>query len=299
MHYLITGGTGLIGRALCQQLLATGHEITVLSRNKQKVIEKCGFEATAIKSLDEIHPEKKIDVVINLAGEPIADKRWSRQQKTILEKSRIDLTEELVHWIQKRQYKPDSLISGSAVGWYGDQGDKPLTETSEYQHDYAHELCDRWESAALTASDEVRVCIIRTGLVLSSRGGVLQRMLLPFKLGGGCTLGSGQQFMPWIHITDIVNLIIFISQTPSAKGIFNATAPRPVINKEFTQALASHLHRPALLKAPAWILRFILGEMSQLLLGGQRAYPEKAQATGFQFQYTELNQALNNLLNQS
>ena len=299
MHYLITGGTGLIGRSLCQTLLTAGHDITVLSRNKTKVYKQCGRNVKAIQSLDEISGDQKIDIVINLAGEPIADKKWSKQQKNILEQSRIGLTAALVNWIKTRQAKPHALISGSAVGWYGDQKQQPLTELSDYQHDYAHELCEKWEKAALEAADEVRVCIIRTGLVLSTEGGVLQRMLLPFKLGGGCTLGKGDQYMPWIHISDIVNLIIYLSQTPSAKGVFNGTAPHPVTNATFTTTLAKHLHRPAIFKAPEWLLKCVLGEMSQLLLGGQRAYPEKATAIGYQFQYTDLDDAFNNLLNKS
>lgn len=299
MHYLITGGTGLIGSSLCQHLLTAGHDVTVLSRNRQKVINLFSDKVAAVESLDEIDQQHAIDIVINLAGEPIANKRWSDKQKAVLEKSRIDLTEHLVNWIKRRQHKPHTLISGSAVGWYGDQGAQPLTEDSGYQNDYAHELCEKWEQAALAATNDTRVCIIRTGLVLSTEGGVLQRMLLPFKFGLGCTLGNGHQFMPWIHISDIVQLIIYISQNPSAKGIFNATAPHPVSNKTFTKSLAKHLQRPAFLKAPESILKFALGEMSQLLLGGQRAYPEKAKEIGYQFQYTELDNAFNNLLNKS
>lgn len=299
MHYLLTGGTGLIGRSLCQTLLATGHTITVLSRDKQKVYRQCGSNVTAIETFDEISHDQKIDVVINLAGEPIADKKWSDKQKRILEKSRIDLTKSLVSWIKTRQSKPHTLISGSAVGWYGNQRDQRLTESSDYNSDYAHELCDKWEKAAFEIADEVRVCIIRTGLVLSTKGGVLHRMLLPFKLGGGCTLGRGDQYMPWIHLSDIVTLIIYLSKTPSARGIFNGTAPQPVTNATFTKTLAKHLHRPAMFKAPEWLLKCALGEMSELLLGGQRAYPEKATAIGYQFQYTELDDALNNLLNNS
>lgn len=297
MHYLVTGGTGLIGSSLCQHLISAGHNVTVLSRDKNKVTRLFNDRIKGVESLSEIDQKQTIDIVINLAGEPIADKKWSNQQKTILEKSRIDLTNNLVSWMLKRQHTPQTLISGSAVGWYGDQGAQPLTENSSYQYDYAHELCEKWEQAALDASDAIRVCIVRTGLVLSTEGGVLQRMLLPFKLGFGCTLGNGHQFMPWIHITDMVQLIIYLSQTPSAKGVFNATAPHPVTNKTFTQSLAKHLHRPAFLKAPASILKCALGEMSQLLLGGQRAYPEKAKEIAYQFQYTELDDALNNLLN--
>lgn len=297
MHYLITGGTGLIGSSLCQHLLTSGNDVTVLSRDRQKVYNLFSDKVKAVESLDGIDQKHAVDIVINLAGEPIANKKWSEKQKTILEKSRIDLTRNLVNWIKSLQQKPHTLISGSAVGWYGDQGAQPLTEDSGYKSDYAHELCEKWEQAALAAPDDIRVCIIRTGLVLSMDGGVLQRLLLPFKLGFGCTLGDGHQFMPWIHITDIVQLIIYISLNPSATGVFNATAPHPVTNKTFTHTLAKQLHRPTFLKAPESILKFALGEMSQLLLGGQKAYPEKAKEIGYQFQYTELDSAFYNLLN--
>lgn len=297
MNYLITGGTGLIGTRLCQKLQAAGHTVIVLSRSRDKVHRRCGLSAVAITSLNEIGHNEQVDVIINLAGAPIADARWSKHRKQILEQSRIGITEQLVDWIAKRDKKPLALISGSAVGWYGDQQDSLINEQSSFNDEYAHRLCERWEQAALKARDfGVRVCIVRTGLVLAADGGFLQRLLLPFKLGLGGPVSDGQQYMPWIHLEDIANLFIFLSKQPQAEGAFNGTAPMPVTNAEFSRSLAQKLHRPAVMMVPACVLKLALGEMSQLLLGGQRAQPEKARAAGFQFEYTDLKSALDNVL---
>jgi uncharacterized protein len=296
-HYLITGGTGLIGSALCKHLIAQDHEVTVLSRTPEKVTSKCGHRVKGVQDLTEISADTQIDIVINLAGAPIADRRWTKKRKAVLEMSRIELTHNLVGWLIHRQKKPECLISGSAVGWYGDGGNSILTEQSSYHDEYTHQLCDTWEKEALRAEQSgIRVCLVRTGLVLASKGGFLQKMLLPFKLGLGGRLGDGQQFMSWIHISDMVNFLEFMTTNVQLKGVFNACSPSPITNKIFTQKLAQQLHRPAFLPLPSWILKIILGEMSCLLLKGQRALPKKAQTTGFQFHYTDLNLALANIL---
>lgn len=296
MNYLITGGTGLIGSKICQKLQAAGHTIIVLSRSKDKVQRRCGLSAIAVTSLDEIGHNEQVDVVINLAGAPIADARWTQKRKQELKDSRIKLTEELVEWIGKRQHKPAALISGSAIGWYGDQGDTALTEQSGFKDEFAHALCDEWEQAALKAQHfGVRVCLVRTGLVVAPRAGFLQRMLLPFKLGLGGPISDGQQYMSWVHLEDISNLFIFLSKQQQ-QGVFNGTAPQPVTNAEFSRMLAQNLHRPAFMVVPGCMLKLAFGEMSQLLLGGQRVLPEKARAAGFEFQYTDLNSALGDVL---
>lgn len=296
-HILIMGGTGLIGSALCKQLITQGYQVTVLSRKPQTVAQKCGQQVKGIKSLSELNDDVVIDAVINLAGEPIADKRWSNNRKTELETSRIDLTHDLVAWMAKRQHKPECLISGSAVGWYGDGGSEVLTEQSKYHDEYTHQLCDAWEKQALQAEQtDIRVCIVRTGLVLTAKGGFMQKMLLPFKLGLGGKLGSGDQFMPWIHLADMRNLIIFLLEDSRAHGVFNACSPKPVTNKKFTAALAKQLHRVAFIPVPAWLLKCLLGEMSGLLLTGQNAIPKKAQALGFRFVYTDVTLALADIL---
>ncbi len=296
-HVLITGGTGLIGSALCKKLLDKNHQVTVLSRNPQMVAQKCGQQVKGIKALSELSDDDVINAVINLAGEPIADKRWSKNRKSVLEASRIDLTHDLVKWIAKRQFKPECLISGSAVGWYGDGGSAPLTEQSSYHDEYTHQLCDAWEKQALTAKKAgLRVCVARTGLVLADKGSFLQKMLLPFKLGLGGKLGNGDQFMPWIHLTDMTNLLIFLLENNRADGVFNACSPQAVTNKVFTTALSKQLKRFAFIPVPAILLQGLLGEMSRLLLTGQNALPEKAQAMGFRFVYTDVTLALTDIL---
>lgn len=297
MNYLLTGGTGLIGAEICQKLQAAGHTVIILSRQREKVHRRCGLSAIAITDLSEIGSHEHVDVVINLAGAPIADARWSDKRKQILEQSRIDTTERLVEWMSKRDKKPAALISGSAVGWYGDQGDTPLSEHSGFHDEYGHQLCQRWEQAAFKAKEAgIRVCVVRTGLVLAKQGGMLQRLLLPFKMGLGGPISDGKQYMPWVHLEDIANLFIFLSKKSSLQGIFNGTAPTPVSNAEFTHVLASTLNRPAFMRVPACVLKVGLGELSELLLGGQRALPENARAAGFEFHYTELQSALNDIL---
>jgi len=296
-NILITGGTGLIGSALCDLLVSQNHHVTVLSRHPKMVKDRCGQQVKGIQSLADIDAEIKIDWVVNLAGEPIADKPWTKKRKAALEKSRIDLTIHLVDWIAQRKHAPECLISGSAVGWYGDGGNTVLTEQSDFVDEYTHQLCEGWEQQALRASRfGVRVCTVRTGLVLAANGGFLHKMLLPFKLGLGGRLGSGQQYMPWVHIKDMVNLLAFLANNNQAEGPFNANSPNPVSNKLFTKTLADVLHRYAFIPVPAWLLKALLGEMSGLLLTGQRTIPEKAQAMGFHFFYTDLKLALTDVL---
>lgn len=296
-HYLITGGTGLIGSAMCKHLISNQHNVTVLSRQPENVAKLCGNSVKAISSLEEIDKHTNIEGVINLAGAPIADRPWSKKRKKVLEQSRIGLTSKLVNWITQRELKPDCLISGSAIGWYGDCGDEILTENSDYHDEYTHQLCSAWENQALQVQNlGVRICIVRTGLVLAANGGFLKKMILPFKMGLGGKLSHGQQYMSWIHLNDLIRLLQFLLDKKNESGIFNACSPSPVTNKEFSQTLAKQLHRPAFLPAPAWLIKLILGEMSQLLLTGQRVLPQKARALGFQFDYTELNTALADIL---
>ena len=298
-HILLTGGTGLIGRSIIAQLLNTNHTITVLTRHPDQIYRHWAKQVKAVTNLEQIASDQTIDGVINLAGAPIADARWTKQRKQLLEDSRIRLTRQLVDWIRSRPSLPTCFISGSAVGWYGDHGDQVLTEVSGFHDEYAHQLCDAWEQAAISAQDlGIRVCIVRTGLVIAPDGGFLQRLLFPFKLGLGGRLGSGRQYMPWVHIDDIADLFIFLYSAQSANGIFNGCAPSPVTNREFTAILAKQLHRPAYLPVPALSLKLMLGEMSQLLLGSQRAIPEKVLKLGFKFKYTELPSALITTLNQ-
>ncbi|AZC20680.1 MULTISPECIES: TIGR01777 family oxidoreductase [Pseudomonas] len=296
MHILLTGGTGLIGRALCRHWLAQGHQLSVWSRQPDKVAALCGPQVRAVKSLQELD-QAPLDAVINLAGAPIADRPWTHKRKALLWASRITLTETLLTWIESREHKPRVLVSGSAVGWYGDGGERELAEDSPpVSEDFASQLCIAWEETAQRAEAMgVRVVLVRTGLVLSADGGFLSRLLLPFKLGLGGPIGNGRQWMPWIHIDDQIALIDFLVHQDAARGPYNACAPQPVRNREFATALGRVLRRPALLPLPAFVLRLALGELSLLLLGGQRAVPARLLEAGFTFQFTDLPAALDDV----
>lgn len=293
MQILITGGTGFLGCALTKLLVTQGHQVSVLSRQPEKVAKICGPTVHALASLQQLTPDSQYQAMINLAGAPIFAARWSDKRKHIIRSSRIDLTHQLVAKISQMTTKPEVLISGSAIGYYGDQGDTPLTETSTPHPDFSQQLCRDWELAAQAAEQYgVRVCLIRTGLVLAPDGGILQRMLLPFRLGLGGRLGNGQQWMSWIHRQDWLSIVSAMLDNSTMQGPYNATAPNPVSNQAFTSALAQSLHRPALLPTPAWLLKMALGEMAELVLGSQRVLPERLLAQGFNFEFKQLEDAL-------
>jgi uncharacterized protein (TIGR01777 family) len=297
VRILITGGTGLIGRRLCKVLLAEGHELTVLSRNPDSVPEKCGARVHAMAGLEKWQPNQTFEAVINLAGEPIVDVRWTAERKQALWDSRVTLTEELVRRISAARQKPRVLLSGSAVGYYGNGGDADLDESAGAGDDFAAQLCLAWELAARGAeSSGVRVCLLRTGLVLSRQGGLLGRMLLPFKLGLGACLGNGKQWMSWVHIDDYAVMLLGLLNNAQASGPYNMTAPQPVTNAEFTATLAKVLHRPAPFFVPAMLLRLGMGERARLLLEGQNVLPKKMDKTGFRFAFKILADALHDLL---
>ena len=296
MHILLTGGTGLIGRELCRHWLAQGHRLSVWSRQPERVQALCGAGVRGIEHLVELSHEP-VDVVVNLAGAPIAGGRWTRKRKAQLWSSRVTLTETLLVWLESLEHKPSVLISGSAVGWYGDGGERELTEESPpVNDDFASHLCIAWEETAQRAQAlGIRVVLVRTGLVLAAEGGFLSRLLLPFKMGLGGPVGNGRQWMSWIHIKDQIALIDFLVHENAASGPYNACAPHPVRNAEFAKTLGSVLHRPAFMPAPAFVLQVGLGEMATLLLGGQRAIPARLLAAGFTFQFTDLRAALDDL----
>jgi uncharacterized protein (TIGR01777 family) len=297
MKVLITGGTGFIGHALAQHLTRQGHAVAVLSRNPDKVAAICGPGVNALGNIEQLKAEDAYQVIINLAGEPIFDARWTEARKKLLRDSRINLTEQLVDAIGRMDIKPDLLISGSAVGYYGDQGDTVLTEQSVPHPDFSHQLCVDWEQAARKAEQfGIRVCLIRTGLVIAEDGGLLKRMLLPFRLGLGGRLGSGRQWMSWIHREDWIAIVQAMINNASMQGAYNATSPNPVTNREFTQTLAYCLNRPALLPVPDWLLKTVLGEISELVLGSQRVMPERLLAQDFEFQYPDLVSAVKHAL---
>lgn len=292
MNILITGGTGLIGSALTQ-LWQAEHTIWILSRAKRQIDSENLKYITSLQQLDF----NKLDAIVNLAGEPIANKRWTERQKTRICESRWQLTEELSQLIRLADTPPHTFISGSAIGFYGRQGDQEISE--DYQAffpEFSHDICARWENLAMQASSPTtRVCLLRTGIVLAEKGGALKKMLPPFKLGLGGVIGSGEQYMSWIHLEDMVALIDFILRQQELHGPINAVAPKAVTNKVFTEQLAKRLNRPALLPMPAVMAKLLFGEMSEILLYGQRVVPKKLQDAGFQFRYPQLGSALASL----
>ncbi|WP_148862974.1 TIGR01777 family oxidoreductase [Marinobacter fonticola] len=292
-HILVTGGTGFIGQRLCPELLTKGYRLTVLSRQSEADVKaRCG-RVEAVNQLSEISRLPRLNAVINLAGEGIAESRWTEKRKQELRDSRIALTRQLMEQLQSREQQPEVIVSGSAVGYYGSHGGEPLNEDGPVKDEFTHHLCADWESEALRARDwGARVALSRTGIVLGPDGGALGKMLLPFKLGLGGRLGDGQQYMPWIHREDVVKALIWMLESPEASGAYNVVSPHPVRNVDFTRTLGRVLGRPTIIPLPAFALKAGLGEMSTLLLDGQRAMPEKLYQAGFDFKYPELEDAL-------
>jgi uncharacterized protein (TIGR01777 family) len=293
LHVFITGGTGFVGRALCRVLDAAGCRVTVLSRQDATTVSRlCGGSVRGIASLQELHHIGAIDAVVNLAGESIAEGRWTSRRKDVLRNSRIELTRQLSDTLSRLTHKPSVLISGSAIGFYGDCDQQEVDETSPPGDDFAAHLCRDWEAVAREAEDMgIRVCTLRIGLVLDPSGGALQKMLPAFRFGLGGMIGRGQQWMSWIDRADLCRLILFLIQTPTARGPFNATAPYPASNRTFTHALGEALRRPTLFTVPSLALKLAMGEASSLLTTGQKVMPRKAMAAGFQYRHDSLESA--------
>ena len=297
MKALVTGATGLIG----QQLIAHLDEPVVVGRSLDRIRKLLGdVQAYAWPSpTTELHPLEAfedVDVIFHLAGESIANGRWTRDKKIRIEKSRIEGTRNLIHAVRCVAKNPCSLVSASAIGIYGSQGNNLLTESSAPKHGFLSDLCQKWETEAHIASQYgVRVVTPRIGIVLDNCGGALRRMLLPFKLGLGGRLGNGLQWMSWIHIKDLVDLLLHMA-TSDFEGPVNAVSPQPVTNREFTQCLAKTLGRPAILPTPKFALQNLFGEFSSVLLNSQRVSSALAENYGFRFQFDHLDSALNDLL---
>ncbi|MGI1945174.1 TIGR01777 family oxidoreductase [Shewanella glacialipiscicola] len=291
MNILITGASGFIGRQLVERL-APHHQLTLVTRSVSQTQKVLGHQHHYLTSLDELSHLNHIDAIVNLAGEPIVAKRWSKAQKQRICDSRWDITAKLTQLIKQSANPPKVMVSGSAVGYYGRHDDQLLDETSAAHAEFSHDICQKWEKAAQEASSEqTRVCIIRTGIVLG-KGGALDKMLPPFKLGLGGPIGHGRQGMSWIHVSDLVSLIQFLLTQEHCQGVFNATAPHPVSNAVFAKALGKALNRPALITTPPLALQLAMGEMSQLLTEGQFVIPKHALEAGFKFQFNELEPAL-------
>lgn len=296
MRVLITGGSGFIGQALCQSLTEHGHSVGVVSRRPSKAI-KVLPTAVDVRETVAAFTDFSPEAIINLAGAPIASGRWTASKKRQLLASRVGTTEQLVALAAALETKPQVLISASAVGYYGNCHGEVVTEATGPGDGFSHELCRRWEEAAKPAEEYVdRLCIVRIGLVLDQPGGLLDRMIMPFKLGLGGRFGSGQQYMPWIHRQDMVRIFDFLLKNNDLSGIFNASAPNPVTNETFAASLAQALHRPTLLPVPSAVLKMAFGEMSELMLEGANMKPERLLQAGFEFSYSELDEALEEIV---
>ncbi len=293
MNYLITGATGFIGRALVDELLARGQSVNYLGRKRSTTLDaRAAFHIWNPNEPLSLNSVPRLDAVINLAGEPVAQ-RWTKEVKRRIYESRVEGTRRLVDALADLRYKPAVLVSASAVGYYGDRGEEILTESSLPGGNFLAEVCVDWEREALRAQEHgIRVVLPRIATVLGRGGGALPKMATPFRLGIGGRFGSGKQWMCWIHLRDLVQLLIFAAENANASGPLNAASPEPVRNREFTSVLARALHRPAIFPAPEFALRLVLGEMSEFLFASERVIPEATQKAGFRFEYSSLDQAL-------
>ncbi len=297
MKLLITGASGFIGSALIRQLLDKDNQIIGLSRKPEQLkklflgVDSQKFRA--IGQLSEIGDDEAIDAIVNLAGEPILDRRWSKARKQVLYNSRLETTAAVIELIERLNHKPSVLVSGSAIGFYGSwPGDRVLSEHSEGRPGFTHKLCSDWENKALDAERlGVRVCLLRTGVVIG-HGGALKRMLTPFRFGLGGPVGSGQQWFSWVQLEDMVAIILFLIDHQVLSGAFNATAPEPVTNAVFSKTLGRVLGRPALIRMPALVLQLLLGEGAELLCEGQRVVPSRLLEAGFEFKAPSIEAAI-------
>jgi uncharacterized protein (TIGR01777 family) len=307
MRIVVAGGTGFIGRPFCETLASGGHEVVVLSRGAAAVVPRdvwpgragvrrafwTGTEDTTTWA----HLIDGADAIVNLAGESIASGRWTAARKRRLESSRLEPTRALGMAIQQATSPPQALLSASAIGYYGSRGDQRLTESSVPGDDFLARLCVSWEQdARRAAGSRTRCVLLRTGIVLGADGGALAPMLMQFRMFAGGPVGSGRQFMSWIHRDDWIALVKFLLER-NEEGPFNLTAPNPVTNADFASALGEVLHRPSILPTPEFALRALLGEMADaLVIGGQRVVPQRALDLGFRFRFDTLAPALADLL---
>ena len=297
MKVLITGATGTIGKAVCEELLARGDEVVGLSRDPERARQGAPQITWHAWSPTEERPPGEafdgVDGVVNLVGEPIAQ-RWTDEAKRKILESRETGTKNLVAAMITAPRKPAVLVSGSAVGYYGDRGDDLVDESDGPGETFDADVCVAWEAAAREAeSAGVRLAIIRTGLLLTDDAGLLEQLLLPFKLGVGGPVAGGANYMPWISLEDEVGLILHALDSDAASGVYNATAPNPVTNREFSKALGRALGRPAVVPVPKLAIKLLYGsELGEVVTGGQRALPRRAQDEGFAFHFSEIDAAL-------
>jgi uncharacterized protein len=298
MNIAITGATGFIGKRLVETLLGDKHALRVLARTRRSSLPSGAqfFPWDAMEGAPPADALAGADAIVHLAGEPVAQ-RWTPEIKRRIRESRVGSTTRLVDAMARLPQRPATLVCASAIGYYGDRGDEILTEQSQAGSGFLTEVCVEWERAAGRAIElGLRVVNVRIGVVLGANGGALKQMLPPFKMGVGGRLGSGRQWMSWIHVDDLVRLFRHALVTPDLRGPVNGTGPTPVRNADFTSTLASVLRRPAVLPVPVFGIKLLFGEMSEILLASQRVEPAAAQRAGFRFDFPDLEPALRQLL---
>lgn len=290
MRVIITGGTGLIGSALARSLSSDGHEVIVLTRNPRPLphlppsIQQVKWDATSAAGWEDL--ADGAEAIVNLAGEGLADGRWSEERKKRIYASRINAGKAVVEAVTAATTKPKVVIQSSAVGIYGPRQDEVITEDSDPGSDFLAQLCFDWEaSTEPVESLGVRRAIIRSGIVLSNEGGAWPRIVLPFKLFVGGPIGSGKQYWPWLHLDDEIGAIRFLLEQEATSGVFNLCTPTPLTNQEFAQKLGEVMGRPAFFPVPSFVLQTLFGEMATVLLDGQRAIPQRLQESGYAFKY--------------
>jgi len=297
MRVIVTGGTGFIGRALCAELVKAGHAVIVLTRDVEMAGPLLGDHVETVEWNADfgrawMSSVDGAEAVINLAGESIGEKRWTSARKQQIIGSRLNATKALAEAIAKAKRKPSVMINASAIGYYGPHGDEIITENDPAGNDFLAQTTKQWEDAAKKVEAHgVRLVILRNGLVLE-RGGVLEKFLTPFRLFAGGTLGSGKQWFSWIHRDDMIGLILLALENKNVKGAINATAPEPVTMKDFCKTLGKVMGRPSWTPVPSFVLKLALGEMSTLVLDGQRVIPAVAEKAGYKFKYRKAEDAL-------
>ena len=293
MKLLVTGGTGFIGQALCRRLTEHGHDVVVVTRSPVEHTPQPRLRYVAWETSEWQHLLGESDGLVNLAGESLMARRWSRRQKLVIRESRVQSARRLVKTLSVLSRKPAVLVNASAIGFYGAHGDETLTETDPAGQGFLPEVCEAWEAEARRAVPlGVRVVCLRIGVVLALGGGALSKMVGPFRWFLGGPLGSGRQWMSWIHRDDVIGLTEWVLANPNVSGSVNATAPQPVTMRAFARELGRTLRRPSWAPVPSLPLRLLLGEMADVLLTGQRVIPAAAQRDGYTFAYPELGVAL-------
>jgi uncharacterized protein len=300
MRIIITGGTGLIGWALTRELNDGGHEVWVLSRNPQATGSMPGVNVVQWDGQTPAgwgHLVEDTGAIVNLAGANIGAGRWTAARKRAILTSRLQGGQAVLDAVQRAKKRPEVVLQACAIGYYGDTGEQVVTENNPPANDFLAQVCVAWEGTTRAVEDlGVRHVVTRTGLVISKKGGFMDPVLLQYRLFGGGPLGGGRQWWSWIHLADVIRAMRFLIENEQASGAYNLTAPVPLRMADFGRAVASVLHRPHLIPIPAFALKLVLGEMSQLVLGSQRILPERLQAAGFEFLHTQVRPALQNAL---